>query len=313
MTASEMRGKRLEMPIRDEISRQTATLMASGRPRPSLATVLVGDDPAAGSYRASIARTFRRVEVSHRSIDLPASASTAEILSTIDGLNRDDTVTGIMIFLPLPGRKADLAVRDAISPLKDVDGISPTSAGNLRLGRPTLEPACPRAGVALLQSHGVDLAGALVSVIGRSPVLGSPLAALLTKADATVTICHRGTHDIGSSTRGADIVACAAGSHGVLTGDMIRPGATVLDFGTNVLDGHLVGDADQGSVRAVAGRISPVPGGTGPATSLVLAYQTMLAAHVVAAGTLEALAGVPSVGEIARTSTPDNATTIVAG
>ena len=299
MTAVEMRGKRLEVPVRDEIARQTSRLVETGRPVPLLATILVGDDPAAASYRSSIARTFGRLGVGHRAVDLPASAETADILTSLESLNRDELVAGIMVFLPLPGRKADLAVRDAISPLKDVDGISPLSAGNLRLGRPTLEPACPRAGVGLLQAYGVDLAGASVTVIGRSPVVGSPLAAMLTRADATVTVCHRGTRDLPAWTRAADVVACAAGSHGVLTGDMIRSGATVLDFGTNVIDGHLTGDADRESVREVAGRLSPVPGGTGPATALVLAYQTMLAAHASAAGTVEAIQDAPSISQLA--------------
>ncbi|HEV2527928.1 MAG TPA: bifunctional 5,10-methylenetetrahydrofolate dehydrogenase/5,10-methenyltetrahydrofolate cyclohydrolase [Thermomicrobiales bacterium] len=299
MTAVEMRGKRLEAPIREEIARQRLLLLEAGRPLPRLATILVGDDPAAGSYRASIARTFGRLGVDHLPVDLPATAGTSEILASLKNLNQDETVSGIMVFLPLPGRKADLAVRDAISPLKDVDGISPLSAGNLRLGRPTLEPACPRAGVGLLQAHGVQLAGAPVTVIGRSPVVGSPLAAMLTMADATVTVCHRGSRDIVEWTGAAEIVACAAGTHGVLTGDMIKPGTTVLDFGTNVLDGHLVGDAVRASVERVAGRLSPVPGGTGPATSLVLAYQTVLAAHATAAGTLEAILDAPSIGQLA--------------
>lgn len=161
MTAVEMRGRRLEAPIQDEIERRTAAILRAGGHQPCLATVLVGDDPAAGSYRASIARTFRRVSVDHRPVDLPTSSTSAEIVATLEALNTDPHVTGVMVFLPLPGRSADLAVRDAISPLKDVDGISPVSAGNLRLGRPALEPACPRAGVALLQAHGVALVSTL--------------------------------------------------------------------------------------------------------------------------------------------------------
>lgn len=300
MVATEMRGKRLEHPIAEEIARQTARLTVSGARRPLLATVLVGDDPAARSYRASIARTFRRIKVLHRPIDLSAEASNDLIFSTIADLNHDDDVTGIMLFLPLPGRRAETAERELVSPLKDVDGITPHSAGLLRLGQPCLEPACPRAGVTLLQAYGVELPGSAVTVIGRSPVVGGPLATMLTAADATVTIAHRHTRDLGTVTRDADVVACAAGQPDLLRGSMVRPGATVLDFGTNVVDGHLRGDASFDELTGIASRISPVPGGTGPATSLILAYQTMLAAHIQVVDSLEGLRSAPSVAEIAR-------------
>lgn len=299
MTSVEMRGRRLEQPIAQEISRQTERLLSSGASRPQLATVLVGDDPAATSYRSSIARTFRRLDVLHRGIDLPIDASDDQISTTIAGLNLDRAVTGIMLFLPLPGRRGEIGEREMVSPLKDVDGINPYSAGLLRLGRPCLEPSCPRAGVTLLQAHGVDLSGALVTVIGRSPVVGGPLATMLTAADATVTIAHRHTRDLGTVTRGADIVACAAGQPGLLRAGMVRPGAVVLDFGTNVVNGRLQGDAAYEELREAASLISPVPGGTGPATSLVLAYQTMLASHVQAADSLDGLALAPTVAEIA--------------
>ncbi|CAA9577969.1 MAG: Methenyltetrahydrofolate cyclohydrolase / Methylenetetrahydrofolate dehydrogenase (NADP+) [uncultured Thermomicrobiales bacterium] len=299
MTAIEMRGKRLEPTIATEILRQSDRLPSTAS-RPLLATVLVGDDPAAQSYRASIARTFRRVGVAHRAIDLHAGASDDHIFSTIDGLNGDRDVTGIMLFLPLPGRRADRAIRELVSPLKDVDGITVHSTGLLRLGRPCLEPACPRAGVALLQAYGVELAGRTVAVIGRSPVVGGPLAAMLTAADATVTVAHRQTRDLPEITRAADIIACAAGHPSLLTSGMVRRGATVLDFGTNVVDGHLRGDADFADLLGIAGRISPVPGGTGPATALVLAYQTMLAAHAQASNSLDILDQLPSVAEVAE-------------
>ncbi len=300
MIAVEMRGKRLELPVAQEIARQTERLATLGGRPPRLATVLVGDDPAAESYRTSIARAFRRVSVLHQPIDLPASASDDLVFSTIVGLNGDPDVTGIMLFLPLPGRRAETAVRELVSPLKDVDGITAHSAGLLRLGRPCLEPACPRAGVTLLRAYGVELPGAAVTVIGRSPVVGGPLATMLTAADATVTVAHRHTRDLAAVTRSADIIACAAGQSGLLRADMVRPGATVLDFGTNVVDGHLLGDASFDDLLPIASRISPVPGGTGPATSLVLAYQTMLAAHIQLAGSLDGLGNVPSISEVAQ-------------
>ena len=299
MVAVEMRGKRLEQPVALEIARQTERLHLESRVRPLLATVLVGDDPAAQSYRASIARTFRRVDVHHRPVDLPADASDRRIFSTVAGLNGDPTVTGIMLFLPLPGRRADAAVRELVSPFKDVDGITTVGTGRLRLGRPCLEPSCPRAGVTLLQAYGVELAGAAVTIIGRSPVVGGPLATMLTAANATVTVAHRHTRDLASVTLAADIIACAAGQPDLLRAGMIHEGATVLDFGTNVVDGHLRGDANIEELRPVAARISPVPGGTGPATSLVLAYQTMLAAHIQVAGSFDGLDRAPAIGAIA--------------
>lgn len=299
MVAVEMRGKRLEQAIADEIARQTERLGRAGHHRPLLATVLVGEDPAAQSYRASIARTFRRLEVPHRPIDLPVDATDGEIYRAIDGLNTDPTVTGIMLFLPLPGRRTDSAVRDLVSPFKDVDGITTIGTGLLRLGRPCLEPSCPRAGIALLQAYGVELSGATVTVIGRSPVVGGPLATMLTALDATVTVGHRRTRDLSLITSTADVVASAAGQPGLLRAGMIRHGATVLDFGTNVVDGHLRGDADYPELRQIAARLSPVPGGTGPATSLVLAYQTMLAAHIQAADSLDGLRSAPSIGTVA--------------
>lgn len=300
MVVVEMRGKRLEVPIAEEIGRQTDRLAkADGRP-PLLATVLVGDDPAAVSYRTSIARTFQRVGVLHRPIELPASASEEVIFNTIDRLNGDADVTGIMLFLPLPGRRAETAVRELVSPLKDVDGITAHNAGLLRLGRPCLEPACPRAGVMLLQAYGVEIPGAAVTIIGRSPVVGGPLATMLTAADATVTVAHRHTRNLTEVTLSADLVACAAGQPNLLRAGMVRPGSTVLDFGTNVVNGHLRGDANYDELIAIAARISPVPGGTGPATALVLAYQTMLAAHIQLVGSLDGLRNAPSVADVAQ-------------
>ncbi len=300
MVAVEMRGKRLEPSVAEEIARQTDRLAASGGRAPQLATVLVGDDPAAISYRTSIARTFRSVDVLHRPIELPASASNDLIARAIDQLNSDPAVTGIMLFLPLPGHRAETQVRELVSPLKDVDGITPLSAGLLRLGRPCLEPACPRAGVTLLQAYGVEISGASVVVIGRSPVVGGPLATMLTALDATVTVAHRQTRDLPTVTRSADIVACAAGQPDLLRADMVRSGTTVLDFGTNVVNGHLRGDAAFDELTTIAARISPVPGGTGPATALVLAYQTMLAAHIQLAGSLDGLRNAPAISEVAR-------------
>lgn len=298
MTAVEMRGRSLEPVIANEIVRQSERLESIGAPRPRLATLLVGDDPAARSYRASIARTFGRLNVLHEEVDLPARASEHEIIATIERLNQRRELTGIMVFLPLPGRHAEWSVREALSPLKDVDGITPTSAGRLRLGQSCLEPACPRAGVTLLKAYKVNLDGAHAVVIGRSAVVGGPLATMLVAENATVTICHTHTRDLAALTRSADVVACAAGHAHLVTANMVRPGATVLDFGTNVVEGRLVGDSDASHLMDIACQLSPVPGGTGPATSLVLAYQTMLGAYAVHAGNPDGILAAPPIGEL---------------
>ena len=307
MTAVEMRGRYLEPVIATEIVRQSERLASIGAPRPRLATLLIGDDPAARSYRTSIARTFGRLDVLHEKVDLPARASEDEIIATIERLNQRRELTGIMVFLPLPGRHAEWSVREALSPLKDVDGITPTSAGRLRLGRSCLEPACPRAGVTLLKAYNVNLDGAHAVVIGRSAVVGGPLATMLVAENATVTVCHTHTRDLAALTRSADVVACAAGHAHLVTANMVRLGATVLDFGTNVVEGRLVGDSDAAHLVDVAQRLSPVPGGTGPATSLILAYQTMLGAYAVHAGNPAGILAAPSIGELveahARTET----------
>lgn len=298
MTAVEMRGRHLEPIFAGEIDRQVHRLESAGGPRPRLATLLVGDDPAARSYRASIARTFGRLNVLHEEVDLSARASEDEIIATIAQLNDRPELTGVMVFLPLPGRHAEWSVREALSPLKDVDGITPTSAGRLRLGRSCLEPACPRAGVTLLKAYGVNLDGAHAAVIGRSAVVGGPLAAMLVAENATVTVCHTHTRDLAAITRSADIVACAAGHAHLVTADMVRTGATILDFGTNVVEGRLVGDSDAAHLKEKVRQLSPVPGGTGPATSLVLAYQTMLGAFAVHAGSPDGILSAPSIGEL---------------
>lgn len=283
-----MRGRPLQAPIANAIAEHSQRLNDLGAPQPQLATVIVGQQAAAVSYRTSIARTFGKLSVPHCPVDLPEDASDDQVLTTIEQLNGDDSITGVMLFMPLTSKSAERAARETLSPLKDVDGITTVSAGRLRLGLPCLKPSCPLGGMALLRAYDVELAGADVVVVGRSPVVGGPLSTMLTHADATVTVCHRATRDLGAHLQRADVVAVAAGRARLVTAEMIRPGAAVLDFGTNVIEGRLQGDVEA-AASEVAGKLSPVPGGTGPVTSLVLAYQTVAAAYALYAGDLSAI------------------------
>lgn len=285
-----LRGADLASQLRSEI--QAAKLLfveESGR-EPVLATLLVGDNAAAKAYRKSISRTFKRVEIEHREVERDATITNGQLIDTIRELNNDDSVTGVLVLMPLPAHLDPHVILEHLSPLKDVDGITPVNAGRLHLGLPSLRPSTPAGGVELLDFHGVELAGANITVIGRSNVVGRPLATLLSHRSATVTVCHSKTRDLTSHTMGADIICVAAGHPGVLTGDMIRAGTYVLDFGVNVDDdGKVVGDSDTESLEGIAAGYTPTPGGTGPVTALVLARNVLAAGLARHRGTLDAL------------------------
>ncbi|MGC4190165.1 MAG: bifunctional 5,10-methylenetetrahydrofolate dehydrogenase/5,10-methenyltetrahydrofolate cyclohydrolase [Thermomicrobiales bacterium] len=283
-----LKGVQLAKRLRGEIAAARELLLDQGGTTPVLATLLVGDNAAALAYRASIARTFSRVEIDHRAVERPGDITAGELEQTVRALNEDPAVTGILVLMPLPAHLDPQLITEALSPLKDVDGITPTNAGRLHLGLPSLRPSTPAGGLELLDFHSVPLEGAKVTVVGRSNVVGRPLATLLTQRHATVTLCHSRTHNLAAETGDADVVCIAAGHPNLITGEMIRPGATVLDFGVNVLDdGSLVGDADFDSMLGVAGAITPVPGGTGPVTALVLARNTLAAGFAAIAGSLD--------------------------
>lgn len=283
-----LKGAALARRLRAEIGAAKAHLQELGGNPPMLASLLVGRDGAALAYRSSIDRTFRKVEIEHRHVELPSTTTPEEFVATLQALNDDPAITGILVLMPLPDQLDSHLVLEHLSPLKDVDGITPTNAGRLHLGLPSLRPSTPAGGLELLDFHGVELAGADVVVIGRSNVVGRPLATLLTQRDATVTLCHRQTRDLPETVRRASVVCIAAGSPGLVTGDMISPGAMVLDFGVNVLPGgKVVGDADYDSMLGVAGAITPVPGGTGPVTALVLARNTLAAGFAAFHGSLD--------------------------
>ncbi len=283
-----LKGSSLAKRLRAEIGAAKELLQELGGRPPVLVTLLVGDSAAALAYRNSIDRTFRKVEIEHRHVELPSTTTSAELRKSLKDLNDDPAVTGILVLMPLPSHLDAHIVLEHLSPLKDVDGITPTNAGRLHLGLPSLRPSTPAGGIELLDFYGIDLAGTDVVVVGRSNVVGRPLATLLTQQDATVTLCHRRTQNLGELVGRAKVVCIAAGHAGLVTSDMIAPGAVVLDFGVNVSDdGKIVGDADFDSMIGVAGAITPVPGGTGPVTALVLARNTLAAGFASMHGSLD--------------------------
>jgi methylenetetrahydrofolate dehydrogenase (NADP+)/methenyltetrahydrofolate cyclohydrolase len=287
MAAELLRGSALAERLRANINAWMSELQDQGAHPLLLATVLVGDDGSARAYRSSIVRTFARVGIDHRPVDLPLSIDATTFTEEIRELNHDPSVTGVLVIMPLPEPLTSDLVFENLSPMKDVDGITPTNAGRLHMGLPSLRPSTPQGGIELLDHYGIELPGKRVTVIGRSNVVGRPFAALLTQRHATVTICHRQTVDLPGICREADIVAVAAGHAGLLTADMVRPGATVIDFGVNVVGDRIVGDADFDALLPVAGAITPVPGGTGPVTALVLARNTVAAAFATMKGNLD--------------------------
>lgn len=277
---------------------------------PHLVIVCVGDDPASRSYVRGKSRKAGEVGLRSTVHALPGTTPQAELLDLIAALNRDDDVSGILVQLPLPAQIAEAAVLHAIDPRKDVDGFHPLNVGELWTGRPALTPCTPAGIMFLLAHYGVAAAGARAVIVGRSHLVGRPLAALLLNADATVTVAHSRTRELGRVTREADLLIAAAGSPGLITPQMVRPGATVVDVGINrVLQadgrGHLVGDVHP-DVAGVAGALTPVPGGVGPMTVAQLLANTVRAAerhHLRSAGAgtgTETRAETGTAGEFVR-------------
>jgi methylenetetrahydrofolate dehydrogenase (NADP+)/methenyltetrahydrofolate cyclohydrolase len=279
VAATVIDGKAVAATVREEVAREAAELAERlGRP-PGLATVLVGDDPASHVYVRN--KRKQTEEAGMRSIhhELAADSEPAELLDLVDGLNADEAVDGILVQLPLPDQHDQDAVIARIDPAKDVDGLSALSAGLLAQGRPGLVPCTPQGIMRLIAEAGTEVQGAEAVVIGRSILVGRPIAALLVKANATVTVCHSRTRDLGAVCRRAEILVAAVGSPRMVTADMVRPGATVIDVGTNRTDDGLVGDVDFDGVSEVAGAITPVPGGVGPMTIAMLLSNTVTAAR----------------------------------
>jgi methylenetetrahydrofolate dehydrogenase (NADP+)/methenyltetrahydrofolate cyclohydrolase len=246
---------------------------------PTLAVVIVGRDAPSAVYLDQILKGCRTVGIAGRRVEISGRVSAEGLRREIRALNEDPLVSGIIVQMPLPRRIPLAAVLDTLDPAKDVDGIHPQNAGLLALGYDGFLPTTAQAAVEILRRSGIRLAGRHAVVIGRSNVVGKPVAALLLREDATVTVCHSRTRDLAAMTRTADIVVIAAGRPGLLTGDMVKPGATVVDVGINVVDGRLTGDVDQESVRQVAGALTPVPGGVGPVTNALLLTHVLAAAN----------------------------------
>ena len=279
MTATLIDGAALAKSLRIQVAERARALTAKGRP-PGLAVILVGEDAASAVYVRN--KVIDCEESGIRSVlqRLPADTSERDLLARIDALNADPTIHGILVQLPLPPQIDARRVIETIAPAKDVDGFHVASAGALMTGQPGFLPCTPYGVMRLLEHAGAKLAGAEAVVIGRSNIVGKPQAMLLLQADATVTICHSRTRDIAAHTRRADVLIAAVGRARMITGDMIKPGAIVIDVGMNRdADGKLCGDVDFESAARVAGAITPVPGGVGPMTRAMLLVNTLEAAE----------------------------------
>lgn len=281
-TARRLEGAPFASEIRDRVAVEVATYVAAHGHPPGLAVVVCGRSAPSMVYLERILKACAQVGIEGSMVDVPgddAATQAAELTAAIQRLNADPRVAGIIVQMPLPPGVGLRTVVDAIEPLKDIDGIHPLNAGLLRLGYEGFVPATAHAALEMIHRSGVEVSGADAVVIGRSPVVGMPLAFMLTKEDATVTVCHSKTRDLAAKVRAADIVVVAAGHPGLVTGAMLKPGAVVIDVGINVVDGHIVGDVEFASAERVASAITPVPGGVGPLTNALLLSHLMRAAQ----------------------------------
>jgi len=296
-------GRVVADQIKREVAAELRRLKEEHGVAPRLAAVLVGDDPASAVYVHNKVRACDEVGIASEQIALPLSTSTEELLSVVVGLNRNDDVDGILVQLPLPKQIDDAAIIEAIDPSKDVDAFHPTNVGLLAMGRPRFVPCTPAGIIELLDRNRIEIAGANACVVGRSQIVGRPVASLLLQRHATVTICHSKTRDLPSVTRQADILIAAIGSPAFIRGEFIKPGATVIDVGVNQLSdvseiaglfgadaqrrreaiekrGYtLIGDVHPAEADSVAGRRTPVPGGVGLLTVAMLMKNTLQAAR----------------------------------
>ena len=280
-TAQVIDGKAVAAEVKERVAAGVRDFGAErGGDVPGLATVLVGEDPASQIYIASKRRQTEAVGMRSFHHELGEATPTDELLDLIAELNEEDTVDGILVQLPLPEQVDQDAVISAIDPAKDVDGLTAASAGLLAQGRPGLVPCTPRGVVELLRHSGTEIAGAEAVIVGRSILVGRPLASLLLGENATVTVCHSRTGDLTAVCARADILVAAVGSPRLITAEMVKPGATVIDVGTNRTDDGLVGDVDFDPVAEVARAITPVPGGVGPMTIAMLLANTLSAASM---------------------------------
>ena len=279
MTAQRIDGNALSQQLRASVATRATALRARGI-TPGLAVVLVGDNPASQVYVRNKVKACHDSGIHSILESYPASLSEAELLARVDALNQDTTIHGILVQLPLPAHIDAQKVIEAIAPAKDVDGFHVASAGALMVGQPGFWPCTPYGCMKMLESIGYDLRGKHAVVIGRSNIVGKPMALMLLQKNATVTVCHSATQDLKMLTLQADVVVAAVGKRNVLTADMVKPGAVVIDVGMNRDDqGKLCGDVDFDAVKEVAGYITPVPGGVGPMTITMLLVNTLEAAE----------------------------------
>jgi methylenetetrahydrofolate dehydrogenase (NADP+)/methenyltetrahydrofolate cyclohydrolase len=280
MAATIIDGKSLAAVVR-AVQKTAVDSLAARRVRPGLAAILAGDDPASRVYVRNKARACEETGVHSEVHEFPQSVSESTLLERVAQLNADPRVHGILVQLPLPPQIEAARVLAAVSPAKDVDGFHAVNLGALVQGRPGFVPGTPAGVMRLIEHAGVPLAGKNATIVGRSTIVGKPLALLLLQKDATVTICHSKTADLAEVTRRADILVAAVGRAKLITADMVKPGACVIDVGVNRLpDGKLAGDVDFAAVREIAGSITPVPGGVGPMTVAMLIVNTVRAAEM---------------------------------
>ena len=287
MAATILSGKELAKAMQDEIAAAVAEFKTQHGFAPTIAVLRAGEDPASVSYARAIEKAFTGRGMGFSLHTLPETATQAEIVALVAKLNADKNVHGIMVQEPLPKGIDEAVVKEALSPDKDVDGVHPVNAGRLSqvapVGRPPMVgpffvPATPAGGLELLKRNQVPLQGKHAVIVGRSNIVGKPMAMLLLRENATVTMAHSRTTDLPAMCRSADVVCAAVGQARMIKGDWLKPGAVVIDFGVNFVDGQMCGDVDFESAQAVAGMITPVPGGTGPMTNVMLMHNVIEAA-----------------------------------
>ena len=275
MSATIIDGRAVADAIEEEVRQRVTAMVAAGAPPPGLEVVLVGDDPGSATYVAGKSRASARVGIRSVVHTPPASSTTEDLLDLVHRLDDDEAVDAILVQLPLPAHVDAARILDAVAPEKDVDGFHPRNLGLLAEGRPRIAPCTPAGCMELLRRYDIPLRGANAVVVGRSTIVGRPMAVLLTNADATVTLCHSRTRELASVCSAADVLVAAVGRPGMVDASFVKPGAAVIDVGITPVDGRVRGDVDRASVEPVAGWLSPVPGGVGPMTIAMLMRNTV--------------------------------------
>jgi methylenetetrahydrofolate dehydrogenase (NADP+) / methenyltetrahydrofolate cyclohydrolase len=280
MTATIVDGRAVAAALRVELAQVVAGMTEDGSRQPSLAVVLCGDDQASAVYVRMKGRAAEGTAISFVLHTPPAESTTADLVDLVQRLDADDSIDAMLVQLPLPAHIDAQAVTECVSPGKDADGLHPTNFGRLAEGHPGIAAPCTPLGcMELLRRNDIPIRGSRAVVVGRSALVGRPLALLLTNADATVTICHSRTKDLAATCRDADILVSAIGRPGMVDASYVKPGAFVIDVGTTPIDGKVVGDVDRASVELVAGWLTPVPGGVGPMTVAMLLKNTVALAR----------------------------------